>query len=136
MKVCPVCKATSFKDMDVCFGCMHRFGEPEESDFERGGNTSGDDAPVLAVEAPVLRESGSATDAAPDGGGLSQAPDPSGALSGFAAEGSGAKTPSPSGPRPPVVAESGMVAASVAEEPVVLPAAGGGFDLVISIRPA
>lgn len=131
MKVCPVCKATSFKDMDVCFGCMHRFGEPEESDFERD-----DGAPVLAVEAPALRESGSATDAAPDGGGLSQASDPSGALSGLAAEGTGAKAPSPSGPRPPVVAESGMAAASVAEEPVVLPVTGGGFDLVISIRPA
>lgn len=26
MKTCPVCAATCFDDMDVCFGCMHRFG--------------------------------------------------------------------------------------------------------------
>lgn len=121
MKVCPVCKATSFKDMDVCFGCMHRFGEPDESDFERG-----DGAPVPGVEAPALRESGSATDAAPDEGVLSES----------GAEGTGAKMASPLSSRPAAGAGSGMVAASVSEEPVVLPVTGGGFDLVIRIRPA
>lgn len=25
MKTCPVCKARCFDDMEVCFGCMHRF---------------------------------------------------------------------------------------------------------------
>lgn len=25
MKTCPVCQATCFDDMDVCYGCMHRF---------------------------------------------------------------------------------------------------------------
>lgn len=31
MKICPVCKARCFGDMEVCFGCMHRF-EPEEKE--------------------------------------------------------------------------------------------------------
>ena len=25
MKTCPVCKATVFDDMDVCYGCLYRF---------------------------------------------------------------------------------------------------------------
>lgn len=31
-KKCPVCGAISFKDMDVCFGCLHRFEEDEASE--------------------------------------------------------------------------------------------------------
>lgn len=27
MKACPICKSMSFDDMEICFGCMHRFGE-------------------------------------------------------------------------------------------------------------
>ena len=27
MKTCPVCKARCFDDMDICYGCMYRFGE-------------------------------------------------------------------------------------------------------------
>ena len=131
MKVCPVCNATSFKDMDVCFGCMHRFGEPEESDFERDG-----DHPVLVAGHSVLRETGAVTDTAPDGDGFSQEPGTSSVLSGSSSEGAGAKMASPLGSRLSAGVGSGMVAASVAEEPVVLPVAGGGFDLVISIRPA
>lgn len=29
MKTCPVCKARCFDDMEVCYGCMHRFAEGE-----------------------------------------------------------------------------------------------------------
>ena len=25
MKICPVCKARSFSDMEICYACMHRF---------------------------------------------------------------------------------------------------------------
>ncbi len=25
MKTCPVCQAQCFDDMDICYGCMHRF---------------------------------------------------------------------------------------------------------------
>lgn len=27
MKQCPVCAAMTFDDMEVCYGCLHRFGE-------------------------------------------------------------------------------------------------------------
>lgn len=27
MKSCPVCEATTFDDMEICYGCLHRFGE-------------------------------------------------------------------------------------------------------------
>jgi hypothetical protein len=27
MKTCPVCKARCFDDMEICYGCMHRFEE-------------------------------------------------------------------------------------------------------------
>ena len=27
MKICPVCKSRCFDDMQVCYGCMHRFDE-------------------------------------------------------------------------------------------------------------
>ena len=26
VKVCPQCGAAAFEDMDVCYGCLHRFG--------------------------------------------------------------------------------------------------------------
>ena len=26
MKICPVCESTLFDDMDMCFGCLYRFG--------------------------------------------------------------------------------------------------------------
>lgn len=39
MKVCPVCKAACFDDMEVCYGCLHRFPQEREEDlweeFER-----------------------------------------------------------------------------------------------------
>lgn len=33
MKTCPICKATLFDDMEVCYGCMHRF---DDCDGEAG----------------------------------------------------------------------------------------------------
>lgn len=30
MKVCPICKARCFDDMEVCYGCMHRFDFEDE----------------------------------------------------------------------------------------------------------
>lgn len=29
MKECPVCSAVTFDDMDVCYGCLHRFDEAD-----------------------------------------------------------------------------------------------------------
>ena len=32
MKTCPICKARCFDDMEICYGCMHPFGQvPGES---------------------------------------------------------------------------------------------------------
>lgn len=42
MKICPVCKAHCFDDMEVCYGCLHRF--------------DADDAPVFLEETPEIDE--------------------------------------------------------------------------------
>ncbi|MDO4400079.1 MAG: hypothetical protein Q4D27_03905 [Coriobacteriia bacterium] len=34
MKTCPVCKARCFDDMEICYGCMHRF-EDDAADKEK-----------------------------------------------------------------------------------------------------
>lgn len=51
MKTCPVCQATLFDDMDVCYGCMHEFTPKlEEKEASK-------EAPLRAQEgvAPTLR---------------------------------------------------------------------------------
>lgn len=49
MKKCPVCKTAVFDDMDVCYGCMHRFSafEPEIGAALETGNGL---LPVLEIE--------------------------------------------------------------------------------------
>lgn len=37
MKTCPVCKSHVFDDMDVCYGCMHRFEGDGPAAQEEGG---------------------------------------------------------------------------------------------------
>lgn len=40
MKTCPVCKATVFDDMDVCYGCLYRFSvSSDATDQEKAGET-------------------------------------------------------------------------------------------------
>lgn len=51
MKMCPVCRTTLFEDMEVCYGCLYRFGsEPalekaarqlEEDPAKAGGGAIG-----------------------------------------------------------------------------------------------
>lgn len=51
MKTCPVCQATLFDDMDVCYGCMHEFtSNPDEREASK-------EAPLQAQKdaAPTLR---------------------------------------------------------------------------------
>ena len=36
MKTCPICKARCFDDMEVCYGCMHRFAEDEAAPMNCG----------------------------------------------------------------------------------------------------
>lgn len=54
MKSCPVCKATTFDDMEICFGCLHRFDEKDDASALLGCERS-PQKPVLhdvAVELP------------------------------------------------------------------------------------
>ena len=37
MKVCPVCKARVFDDMDTCYGCLHRFDSSDAEKAHGGG---------------------------------------------------------------------------------------------------
>lgn len=34
MKICPICKARCFDDMDICYGCMYHF-ESLESEIQK-----------------------------------------------------------------------------------------------------
>lgn len=33
MKVCPICKARCFEDMEICYGCMHHFQNTESTSY-------------------------------------------------------------------------------------------------------
>ena len=50
MKVCPVCKARVFDDMDTCYGCLHRF---DSSDAEKahGGVFEPEEPPCYSGKA-------------------------------------------------------------------------------------
>ena len=55
MKTCPVCHARCFEDMDVCYGCLHRFGQGDPALVE------GFDELAECIVEPVVaavRESG------------------------------------------------------------------------------
>ena len=41
MKVCPVCSARCFDDMEVCYGCLHAFSNAHSPDFTKGGEDDG-----------------------------------------------------------------------------------------------
>ena len=42
MKVCPVCKARVFGDMDTCYGCLHRFDSSDAEKAHGGGFEPGE----------------------------------------------------------------------------------------------
>ena len=44
MKVCPVCKTTLFEDMEVCYGCLYRFGS--EPALEKAASNLEEAAPL------------------------------------------------------------------------------------------
>ena len=48
MKICPICKAATFDDAGICFGCMHRFEDEEAS-----GEQVGQGGAPSAMEQPV-----------------------------------------------------------------------------------
>lgn len=56
MKVCPICKARCFDDMDTCYGCLHRFGSDAEPDPTA---LPGGAAPATKTPSGMPQEAGS-----------------------------------------------------------------------------
>ena len=67
MKTCPICKARCFDDMEICYGCMHRFEpEPEARPVPIGDVTGIEDLPLRAsarrpAEAAASKREGAAS---------------------------------------------------------------------------
>ena len=61
MKNCPVCKARCFDDMEICYGCMHRFEQEEGNGDVPIGKEA---APAGQVVEQVATEQASADAAA------------------------------------------------------------------------
>ncbi len=61
MKSCPVCKARCFDDMEICYGCMHRFEQEEGNGDVPIGKEA---APAGQVVEQVATEQASADAAA------------------------------------------------------------------------
>ncbi len=64
MKTCPICKTTLFEDMEVCFGCMYRFGsrpdlEAAEEASDKGAEKHGDPSEGEAA-LPAAHDKGAA----------------------------------------------------------------------------
>ena len=119
MRTCPVCEAKSFDDMEICFGCMHRFSEPVEADFVQ--SEEGSRASLKMPQAPLSQESQGLLQAHPIEASLAPLdpvavkPAGSDAVTGFPEDqGSG----------------RGL------EPAAVLPVMGSGYNLVISLQPA
>lgn len=53
MKICPVCKARCFDDMDICYGCLHRFTEGEGAENAKPVNVPASSAISPASVPPV-----------------------------------------------------------------------------------
>ncbi|ANE21975.1 hypothetical protein AAY81_01015 [Denitrobacterium detoxificans] len=68
MKTCPVCQATCFDDMDVCYGCMHRFPtaslgkeNPSSKKAAGSGSSGAQGAPAVRPGAFAVGEDGIAS---------------------------------------------------------------------------
>lgn len=57
LKLCPTCKTFVFSDMDICYGCMYRFGSDPEREEAVRREIEGSDFPEdVLEEAPALDE--------------------------------------------------------------------------------
>ncbi len=58
MKVCPVCQARCFDDMDVCYGCLHRFDGSQQHGVLADEDLDVDEAklPEYLSDRPVRNE--------------------------------------------------------------------------------
>lgn len=103
MKTCPVCGARCFDDMDVCYGCMHRFGPGGAAPAPQAATVFGQAAnPVAHQSAPSDSSASSAPNAAAPPG--QSAP----AVSSAPPESAGS-TASPAAPPVPSLAQGSML---------------------------
>ena len=109
MKTCPICHATAFDDMAVCYGCLHRFDEaghkhPAEHDglFTAVASTSSG-IECFAVNGAAESVAASRLADAPEQGG-SGASAPESAV-GAPSRTAGATPPNPAAPTTAVTAD-------------------------------
>ena len=50
LKLCPTCKTSVFEDMDVCYGCMYRFGSDPAREEAVKREIEGSDFPEDVLE--------------------------------------------------------------------------------------
>lgn len=55
MKVCPVCKSRCFDDMDVCYGCLHKFNDEQVEEVSNNKDLSGFDKTIKMDKADILQ---------------------------------------------------------------------------------
>lgn len=67
-KICPICGARCFADMDICFGCLHRFSEDESS------QTVAPPPPSQAALSPEALQQAKIAETALQSGALQTAP--------------------------------------------------------------
>ncbi len=56
MKTCPICNAKAFDDMDVCYGCLHRFDEKRPFASSCDAESAEDDGTsekILVINVPL-----------------------------------------------------------------------------------
>ncbi|WP_139650917.1 hypothetical protein [Raoultibacter phocaeensis] len=64
MKDCPVCAATTFDDMEVCFSCLHRFVGEDECESETPADHAGfGNARILRYDAAERPKCGAGAEA-------------------------------------------------------------------------
>ena len=50
LKLCPTCKTSVFEDMDICYGCMYRFGSDPAREEAVKREIEGSDFPEDVLE--------------------------------------------------------------------------------------
>lgn len=138
MKTCPICKARCFDDMEICYGCMHRF---EEAPEDRGApledvvgydevpfrpdarHAAEDESPASSKRTRARKGAAPAYDEA---GGYPYEPD----LPGTSSDGRSRKAGGAAHERP----FAGMLHFQPMAGPLAIAPLGDGYRLVVSIE--
>lgn len=62
LKLCPTCKTSVFEDMDICYGCMYRFGSDPAREEAVKREIEGSDFPEDVLEGEGCGNAGWASD--------------------------------------------------------------------------